>query len=413
MSDNLKKISEGFFKAAPWFALIMVFGFTWSHAFFYIGLVGLLTCLSLSPTNYARLLATTRQPICLLALALFIFIAVGVTYTSASTDLALFDIKKYRKLLLIPILLTIFNDIKWIKKIFISYILGALFLIIPTILDGFGIITYFDINILNYRDDSYSNLSLVYWRNHIVHGFHASILYIASVIIAIHNKKLRILFIVIAGILLVDIIFFINARTALIATLSVSILLATYYIKSNSLILLIVACMILTIILTYNFSEKLENRVNSITTEATEYFNKNNINSSGGNRLHYWLMSIKLYQNAPILGNGPGTFRQALDNKDNLLNNQPHRHAHNEYLTLASQHGIVGLILFFALVFQTYKNAISSKSYLTKDIISFSLLIFLINALTDSSLHNESEGWTFIILTCLSSIHRQDQIRII
>jgi len=405
MINNFQQRISGFFYPnAAWFGLIMVFGLPWSHAFFYIGLVGMLFCLAVSTVHYKDLLSACKEKIALLALLLFLFIAMGWLYTHASTEQAVFDVRKYRKLLLVPIFLMLYSNVKWAKRLVIAYALGVFTLLLPTLLDGTGLMKALSLDMSKYKDGSYTDQSLVYWRNHIVNGFHASFLFAICVISAISYRRLMWGCILISALCVVDIVFFIHGRMALISLFAVCLLLALSYTSRT----FYRTCLVLSIFAisatAYQFSGTTADRINSVVEEGRSFVTEKNVNSSGGNRLHYWSMSLTMFMEAPIFGNGPGSFRKNLDQPDNLLRAQPHRHAHNEYLTLLSQHGLIGLVIFLYLTQQIYHKAGIHNNIWLKGIVRAGLLIFLINAATDSSLHNESEGWTFVLLACLASV---------
>ena len=401
----VERVSNFCYPKAAWLGLVMIFGLPWSHAFFYIGLVGMLFFLAVSATHYKDLLRECKENVALLALVLFLFIAAGMLYTQASVEHAVFDVKKYRKLLLIPVFLLLYRDMIWARRLVIAYSCGVLILILPTVLDGTGLMNTFSLNMLKYRDGTYTSQSLVYWRNHIVNGFHASILFTICIYSAIrYRRKVAWLCLPVAVICVVDIIFFIHGRMALMSLFAVSLLMALSYITRPLFRVGLLLIALLIPVASYQASEKIKDRIDSVANEARSFVLKENIITSGGIRLHYWDMSVAMFMDAPIVGNGPGSFRTNLDKPENPLHAQQHRHAHNEYLTLLSQHGLVGLFLFLGLTQQIYQKAGAQTDRWLKGIVRAGLVVFLLNAVTDSSLHNESEGWTFVLLACLASV---------
>lgn len=402
------RISAFFHAKAPWFGLVMVFGLPWSHAFFNIGLVGLLACVLAAPSRYKDLVTACREPVALLAVLLFACIAIGLAYTAAPAELAVHDIGKYRKLLLIPILLMVYRDMAWARKLVIAYACGVVILLIPTVLDGTGMLRLLSLDLSKYRNASYDAESLVYWRNHIVHGFHASVLFVICVVSAIHHRKLAWPCSAVAAVCLLDIAFFIHGRAALLGLLAACFLLALSTISRWLLRVGLVVAILAASVLAYEFSESISARVDSISQQARAYAAERNVATSGGMRLHYWHMSLEMFAQAPLVGTGPGTFRQNLLQPGNPLRGESHWHAHSEYLTLLSQHGLVGLMLFLLLVQQIYQNAGRSRDPWLAGIARLGLAIFLINAVTDSLLHNQSEGWTLVLLACLAAMRPSD-----
>jgi O-antigen ligase len=79
-------------------------------------------------------------------------------------------------------------------------------------------------------------------------------------------------------------------------------------------------------------------------------------------------------------------------------------HAHNEYLTQLSQYGIGGLFLFLSMILMALRQSFQIKDSWFSKTMFLSTLIFSINAITDSSLHNPWEGWTFVLILSLISV---------
>lgn len=401
LNKNALKTSDAFYSMARWFGIILIFGIPWSHAFFNIGIYGLFLCLALSPSHYKDWLLALNNKISLIAVLLFTYICIGLLYTSAGLDIAIPEVKMYAKLLIIPIFIVLYKDGMWTNRIIYSYALGAFILIIPTILDGTGILKALSVDLSKIKDGSYTNLSLVYWRNHIINGFHTSILFSICVLSSVKFKKYRIQLIFISLICLADVIFFINGRLALASIVSAILLLILQNLKTTKNKYLLVFILVFISIIFYSQSTSLQNRVKSVTQEAKLFHEEKNISTSGGVRLFYWSMSFDLFTKNPLFGSGPGSFRQNLISPDNPLRTVLHKHAHNEYLTLISQNGLIGLILFLYLTILVYKKNLASDNELVKKIVQIALLLFLLNSLTDSSLNNESEGWTFVVLASI------------
>ena len=413
LNKKIDNISEAFYLMARWFGIILIFGITWSHAFFNIGIYGLFLCIILSPSRYSELLRALNNRISLVAVILFSYIALGLLYTSASFDIALAEVMMYKKLLIIPVLIMLYKDGNWTSRVLFSYSLGAFILIIPTILDGTGILKLLALDLSKIKDGSYTNLSLVYWRNHIINGFHTSILFTICILISLKFKKYSLIFLFIASTCLLDIILFINGRLALASIIAACLLLIFKKLKNNNSKYIFALLLLLLLSFIYNQSSSIRNRVESVATEATLFYKEKNINTSGGERLFYWGMSLDLFFKNPILGSGPGSFRQNLLSSDNPLHTEPHKHAHNEYLTLLSQNGLIGLFLFSYLTIIIFKKNHESNNELVKDIIQLGLFLFLLNALTDSSLNNESEGWTFVLFASIVNFSSPNKYEII
>lgn len=391
---------------APWAGLIMVFGLPWSNAFFAIGLAGMLVCLLAAPKRWLEVLQTVQRPVVYLSLLLLAVICLGFFYTQAPAELALHDLKKYQKLLMVPVFVALYPGATWSRRVVAAYAAGVMVLMLPTLMDGAAVaagMPWLAEGWAPFRNESYNPESLVYWRNHIVHGFHVVILFVICVSTLLsRGAGQRLWAALVAVFVVLDVVFLIHGRAALLSLLLVCFIWALSYGSARlrtgmALVLVLLSWGV------YQQSEKLQARVHSVFQEGAGYVENQDSQTSGGIRLHYWRMSLEMFRESPLLGTGPGSFRQRLEEPTNPLRDQTHRHAHNEYISLLSQHGMVGLFIFLALVWQIVRAARGHPDPRLSRILQMGLLIFLINAATDSSLHNQSEGWTFVLLAALSA----------
>ncbi len=78
-----------------------------------------------------------------------------------------------------------------------------------------------------------------------------------------------------------------------------------------------------------------------------DYFRRGATSTSA--RFDYWSAAVRTFQKHPVLGTGPGTF-MAEYRKLKRPESEMTRLAHNDYLQQASDSGLVGFALFFAIV---------------------------------------------------------------
>ena len=149
------------------------------------------------------------------------------------------------------------------------------------------------------------------------------------------------------------------------------------------------------------FSNSLQLRLYSIYNQFSDFWYLADYTSSGGQRLHFWSISIRLFLENPLLGAGAGAFEHYLLTTHDPLAPTSFLHTHSEYLTLLSLYGLVGFGLFMYLLMYFFKSLGNISNLKIRCILFVSMCIFLFNALTDSSLNNEWEGWTFILFVAI------------
>jgi O-antigen ligase len=154
----------------------------------------------------------------------------------------------------------------------------------------------------------------------------------------------------------------------------------------------VAACLLLFTV--YQHVPLVQKRVDRTVAEAQQAFETGTPQST---RLQYFQISFDLFKSQPLLGHGPGSFHTAtnsLADKDGefltLL------HTHNEYLTLLSQYGLVGGLLFVLLVLASLRQMPVSRQSTGVHIAYMGMLLFLVNSMTDSMLY--MEGFFFVYL---------------
>lgn len=393
------------------FMLILTFGLPWSGALFRIGLFGFIFFgLSSILGKFSPKKIPYSNPI-KFGYFLFIWIIIGAIYSPAPQYLIQHDISHYRKLtLILPFVIFLRTNNRRINIIY-ALLAGTIFLMIPTFYDAFDInkIFPFDFSFMqsiHYQSKESGKIeNLVYIRDHIVHGYFVCILLAASMTFSIYRKKYRYAYIFLAVVCTFDLLFLIRGRAALLCALFLFPLIALKTLQTTkSKIGIILALIAASFTLT--FIPHIHQRISSIATETASYASTSTLVTSAGTRIHYWTISKNIFIQHPLIGGGLGSFRNTLVTQNDPLLGSNHFHAHNEFITLASQNGILGLLIFLGFIGTLVKACMDSKN---NEINLFGFLfifIFCFNALTDSSLFNELEGWTFVMLAAVIASER-------
>ena len=207
-------------------------------------------------------------------------------------------------------------------------------------------------------------------------------------------------------------------------SISITTILAIYIIFKFKLIkifqenkkwltLLLVTFLIITII--YSTDNPLNKSAITIPQRALSTFDEQD--PSINTRLLIWGATLDMIKDKPLFGSGIGTFKMNyLDYQANYLKENPYyikysgkaAEAHNEYLQIWAELGIIGLGIFLSIIFIFYNIAIKyfkNEESNRNKIIVFGLLlgitIFLIHNLFTFPLHVPVLGFTFFILLCI------------
>jgi ABC-type multidrug transport system fused ATPase/permease subunit len=409
---SFKHAQEWSHEASFVMVLVMAFGLPWSHAFFRIGLYGLFLFYALSGKWKEKWRSATSMLEFWLGLGLFAAALISLANSDIPTNLARHDVQRLLKLIAMGVLVYLLNSNHKRTQVLIAFSGGVCVLMLPTVLDGTKLALLFNLPIERFRDNSYHgemveywSQNLVYWRNQIVHGFLASILCFICLVGAVHFRRHRPWLLLLAVICTIDIAFFIRGRMALLSLVACFFIFALMQIKSmrGKLIAALLICGFCLI--GYQSSSSLQKRVNSITSETQDYYQNGNTSSGAAHRFRYWAISFDLFKKSPILGAGPGAFRYQLEQSNDPYAPENHSHAHNEYITIASQYGLVGLSLFLSLIGVAIYRSRFIENFFIRDVSLAAILIFALNCLTDSMLYNVNEGWTFVLfLSIIGSV---------
>lgn len=390
------------------FTLLMVFGMPWSRVFFQLGLYGFIGCFLFSGRWHEKLRTVGGSKVFLSAAALSLLAVISLSYTTAPMKLAWVDVSRYLKLLMVGAMMFSLDSREKRLGVLFALAAGIAVLMLPTLLDASGVALFFHLPIRQFANQAYSTehiakgfANLVYWKNQIAHGFFVSILCFICLCCAAQWKRFRLPLVLLAAICIIDIVFLIYGRMALLS-LAVSLpLFALLQIRSLRFRMLTLACILTIFTASYFSIDVVNQRIETIVTEARVYYKENNPATSAGIRLHYWTISLQLFNESKLLGVGAGGFRYFLETTHDQFSTENHSHTHNEYLTALAQYGLLGLAALMAMLALGYQNARKVDDKVERHCYQGILIIFALGCLSDSMLYNQDEGWTLVFVLAL------------
>ncbi len=386
----------------------MVFGLPWSNAFFRIGFWGFLLCFFLSGRWREKWSVLSSVRVVWLGLALFLLAALSMTYTIAPADLAKDDVLRYAKLAAIGPLLFTFDSARKRSMVLLAFCVGCAVLMLPTLVDGSGLAKLLGLRMEGFANQAYTRETagkgapnLVYWRNQIVHGLFVAILCFVCLQKALSPSRYRLPLLVIVALCIVDIVYFIQGRMAMLGLFAALVFLALLQLKTARGKLAAAATAAVLMIAAYTAIPSVSQRFDSASREVQAYLQTGNISTSSGIRFHYWTISINLFTQSKWLGAGAGAIRHTLVSTGDQFADQRHSHAHNEYLTILSEFGAVGLTVFMALLINGFSAIRHIEARQDRHCYAAVLVLFGLGCFSDSMLYNPHEGWTFVIFLAL------------
>ena len=423
MTQFNDKIVLKFLAISIW---LFAFSVSWSSALYRISLLAILVGATLHAIilmtrhdfNIKNILSIkiSKNHQFYLPIILYLWIALTWFWTSARSELYLHDLWAYTKLLAIPlfsiyIYRLFFNRL---EMIIYAYCFGVIVLMLPTYLDYTGLFQFFNLHLegnASYLPENDTGRNLVYWRNQIIHGFHVSLLAAFLVHLLPKSGSRRYIHFALIALCVFDVGHLIAGRMAIfsLAAAAITTLPRKYFSQRRGILTLAISAILIAIIL--NFDSNISSRISSIWIQSTKFFKDNDISTSSGIRLYYWSLSFENFISHPLIGAGAGSFRELLIFKNQDLASQNHFHAHNEYVVILSEFGIIGLSIFLYLIgFLFLKMRRLSFSVVGSCVLSF-VVVFCVNALSDASLQNIWEGWTFVLLAGVGfALIKNDQV---
>ena len=187
--------------------------------------------------------------------------------------------------------------------------------------------------------------------------------------------------------------------------------------NQKGLILLLVTFLIITLI--YSTDNPLNKSAITVTERAISTFDEQD--PSINTRLLMWQTTFNMIKDKPILGSGIGTFKMNyLNYQAKILGDNPYyikysgnaREAHNEYLQMWAELGLVGLGLFLLIFYFFYKTIFvffKSNLNIENKIITLGLFMgitcFLIHSLFAFPLHVPALGSAFFAIMSLTIVY--------
>ena len=344
----------------------------------------------------AAWLAIRREPVAILALALFGALLVGVAWSLVPAAQAFDALGKYRELPFFAIVLFLFAEERWRRRLLWASLAGALVLLGLSMAIQLGLFTFVD-----QRGVSSSHNAILY-KNHITHGFLMSLAAYAGAILAPRATGWRRWALVLAAILAAANVWFaVQGRTGYVV-LSALVLWLGYSRGSIKGLLASVVALALAIAAAYQWAPAFQTRISQAVEQAREYGERGQPGETSiGSRFHFWTRSAQWLSRHPLLGAGTGgwaeAFHQATEGDEAYLHDRAHSHPHNEYVHMAVQLGPLGLVLFVAMLVAAWRSAARLPDPYAELARGF-VLAFAVGCLFSDFLRDSTEGHMWALL---------------
>lgn len=337
------------------------------------------------PIYWQRLV---QHPIARVALLNLAWMAVAILWAPVDWRLALDNWWQYREFLIIALMLSVCTDARWGQRILYGFLAGFAFSLLVSYLRwvhllpeytgggtmaGFGGRAGFSVML---AFTTYACLWL--WRA---------------------APQQRVLWTVFGLLSLFNLFIINDGRTGQIGFLGLFPLLLFRWLRWRGLALGALGAVVFAGAV-YMVSPSVQKRGAEVAADYHSY-RAGNTNTSMGLRVEFWLNTLPLITQQPLVGNGTGSFRHdyaQIAARKGLTGDHVSVNPHNEYLLILAQQGVVGLALLLWLWAAQWRLACGAdelQRYLTHGL----LVLMVLGDFFNSFILDNLEGHLYALLT--------------
>ncbi|HXF44990.1 MAG TPA: O-antigen ligase family protein [Burkholderiaceae bacterium] len=343
-----------------------------------------------SPNLPARLRAAAADPVARAALALALLFAAGTLWSSATAAEAWAEALKYRKLLLLAMMIAVMNERRWRWAVLAAFVAGAFVVIVASMLIAAGVLP---------PAPRGGPGNAVAFKNHITESFVSALAFFVLLTAARWDARplARALASIGAAACAAHVLWLLIGRTGYVM---LAVMLLTWAAlaagRRRSLVAgaLGAAALALFVLASPSFLQ----RAQSTLAEAREYQQSGAV-TSVGMRYLFAQRALELWWRAPLWGHGTGSVatEYAKFPKDTAAASLPTDNLHGEYFGLAVQFGVLGLAAFGVLLWR-HGAAAAQLTGPRRDLALGLLVAFAFGALFNSLLRDFTEGHLYAVL---------------
>ena len=343
------------------------------------------------------------------SIILYLLLVLSCIYTIGDAE-QIFDVlKKYIKFLYIPFLFYGLYVMNNDKKIINFFITGCTFVLFMSYLKYFSIIDFdsfyrflYEINIADTKDKIINNNTSIF-QHYIIQGIVLSFYSYLCLIKAFTERNYMFYFL--SFLSFYNVLFMNDSRAAYILIL-ILLLISFFMILKNKKLKITLLILIASLFFT-QFSSNLIERVKVLEVDISLIEN-NNFNTSLGLRYIWAKVGINNIYQRPLIGYGAGSFENTSLNfyeKNNIISYSKYvtRNPHNEFISISTQLGFIGLILFIIFHYYLFKD--SRNNLLNLGIAT----TVLVSSIFNSAFYDNMLG---LFLVLIISILYKNQLKI-
>jgi O-antigen ligase len=397
MDWSYQAISRKTDRWAGWAAAALGFSIPISTALDEILLVAILALWLVGDRFREKIRAVRDNPVVLPALALFGMYLLGLCYGEATGREAMGSLSKAANLLFIPILLFFFREER-IRRLALTGFLAALALmILISYLLWLGVIPPNKLLHIT-PDDAYTP-----FKHRITHSFLMAFgAYLFALRARLERRRpVRILFAALSIAALGNVLFIVSGRTGYV----VALVLSAYFLIAGWRWRGVAAAAVVFLVLcgaVYLMPSSVPHqRLAMMAEEITKWQPGRPEATAVGYRLEFYRNSLLLIGEHPLFGVGTGGFTGAYASLVKGSGMDATVNPHNEYLMVAVQLGVVGLMVMLWLFMTQWRKASDLPEGFERPAAKGLVLLILSASMVTSTLIDHTEGLFFVWMSAL------------
>jgi O-antigen ligase len=318
-----------------------------------VGIAAVLWIIAVIPTlDAGAFVRSLRRPICILPLAIFALALLGTLWSDAPWGERLHAVGPTAKLLVLPLLLYHFERSSRGIWVFVAFLASCTLLMAGSWLVNF--VPEFSLKPYLSRGVYYPTSGIVV-KNYIDQSQEFALCAIAlaypvATLLRANRIWLALLLAAIALSLLVNMMFLVVSRTALVTTPIMVAVFALLHLRWRTALAALCAGALLVMV-AWNVSSHLRATVGKFFTDY-QYTSVQGNETGIGSRLIYWQKSLRFFAEAPVVGHGTGSTRGLFEQAaigEVGARAQVVVNPHNQTLYVAVQWGVIGVIVLYAM----------------------------------------------------------------
>jgi O-antigen ligase len=336
----------------------------------------------------------------MLSLAMFGLLVLGAFYSDASWGEVFKVLGKYSDLLLLSLLIPLFQDVHMRRNGLAAFFVTMVVVILLSYLISFGLLSH------GGPFKGYENYGIVF-RSHITHNLLVAFSAFAFATLArsASSPHRRMLWIALAVMAIFNLLFMVPGRTGYLVLGILFVYFFVEWLRWKGFVIAILGGSIIVVcafFLSDVFHTRLSDtaadfhkwRSGQIVTSEQIIISKQSFTEERGLglRLAWYEKSLAIIRDFPVFGVGTGGFALAFAEKVGNSDLPPTSNPHNEYLLIAVQLGLFGLVVLLYLFYTQWRLAVDLPGLLERNLARGLLLTVMTTCLVNSSLLDHGEG---------------------